>query len=126
MRRMRLCGPASSKLHGKPFTLYTDRKPLKFIYSPKSKPSPRIEGWALRLQPYTFEVVNMAVETNPADVLSTLPPDNHPSRKRDTAEEYINYFTVNVVPKALTLEQITSATEADPILQQVERLSEWI
>lgn len=30
-------------LYGKPFTLYTDHKPLEIIYSPKSKPPPRIE-----------------------------------------------------------------------------------
>ena len=27
-------------LHGTPFTLYTDHKPLEIIYSPKSKPPP--------------------------------------------------------------------------------------
>ena len=30
-------------LYGKEFTLYTDHKPLEVIYSPKSKPPPRIE-----------------------------------------------------------------------------------
>ena len=107
-------------LYGKPFTLYTDHKPLEVIYNPKSKPPPRIERWALRLQPYTFNVVHMAGKTNPADVLSRLPLENQPFRERNIAEEYINYVTVNAVPKALTLEQIANATEADPILQQVQ------
>lgn len=61
----------------------------------------------------------MAGKTNPADVLSRLPLENQPFRERNIAEEYINYVTVNAVPKALTLEQIANATEADPILQQV-------
>ena len=115
-------------LYGKLFTLYTDHKPLEIIYSPKSKPPPRIERWALRLQPYTFKVVHMAGKTNPADVVSRLPLENQPFRERNIAEEYINYVTVNAVPKALTLKQIACATEADPILQQVQRClggSEW-
>ena len=78
-------------LYGKPFTLFTDHKPLEIIYSPKSKPPPRIERWALHLQPYQFTIVHMAGKTNPANVLSRLPLDNQPFRERDIAEEYINY-----------------------------------
>jgi len=115
-------------LYGKLFTLYTEHKPLELIYSPKSKLPPRIERWALRLQPYTFKVVHMAGKTNPADVLSRLPLENQPFRERNIAEEYINYVTVNAVPKAITLKQIACATERDPTLQQVQRClggSEW-
>ena len=115
-------------LYGKPFTLYTDHKPLEIIYSPKSKPPPRIERWALRLQPYTFNVVHMPGKTNPADVLSRLPLNDQPFRERNIAEEYINYVTLNAMPKALTLEQIAKATAEDPVLQQVQSClhgSEW-
>lgn len=38
-------------LIGRPFDLVTDHKPLETIYSPRSKPSARIERWVLRLQP---------------------------------------------------------------------------
>ena len=38
---------------GKPVAVYTDHKPLVSIYgNPSSKPSVRIDRWALRLQPY--------------------------------------------------------------------------
>ena len=38
---------------GKPVADYTDHKPLVSIYgNPSSKPSARIDRWALRLQPY--------------------------------------------------------------------------
>jgi len=107
-------------LYGKEFMLYTDHKPLEVIYSPKSKPPPRIERWALRLQPYRFTIAHMAGKTNPADVLSRLPLDDQPFRERNIAEEYINYVTVNAVPKALTLEQIKEATSTDHVLQQVK------
>ena len=46
-------------LYSTQFKLYTDHKPLEFIYSPKAKPPPRIERWALRLQPYRFTVIHM-------------------------------------------------------------------
>ena len=39
-------------LLGREFELVIDHKPLEIIYSPKSKPSARIERWVLRLQPY--------------------------------------------------------------------------
>ena len=70
----------------------------------------------------------MAGKTNPADVLSRLPLENQPFRERNIAEEYINYITVNAVPKALTLKQTACATETHLILQQVQRClggSEW-
>ena len=107
-------------LYGKPFTLYTDHKPLEIIYSPKSKPPPWIERWALCLQRYQFNIVHMVGKTNPTDVLSRLPLENQPFRERNIAEEYINYVTINAVPKTLTLEEIASATKADPILLQVQ------
>ena len=118
-------------LYGKPFTLFTDHKPLEIIYNPKSKPPPRMERWALYLQPYQFTIVHMAGKTNPADVLSRLPLDNQPFQERDLASvmSYINYVASNAVPKALSLEQIETATAADPVLQQVHSClnsSEWL
>ena len=92
----------------------------EIIYSPKSKPPPRIERWALCLQPYQFTTVHMAGKTNRADVLSRLPLNNQPFQERNIAEEYINYVTMNAVPKALTLDEIASETKADPLLQQVQ------
>ena len=39
-------------LYGVDFELWTDHKPLEFIYSARSRPSARIERWVLWLQPY--------------------------------------------------------------------------
>ena len=80
-------------LYGTTFKLFTDHKPLEFIYSPKGKPPPRIERWVLRLQPYRFKVVHMPGKTNPADVLSRLPISAQLTRERSVAEEYINFIT---------------------------------
>ncbi|CAB3985107.1 Transposon Tf2-9 poly [Paramuricea clavata] len=108
-------------LYGTTFKLFTDHKPLEFIYSPKGKPPPRIERWVLRLQPYRFKVVHMPGKTNPADVLSRLPISGQPTRERNVAEEYINFITEKAVPKAMTLEQISKATQDDVILQRVQQ-----
>ena len=48
-------------LIGTPFELITDHKGLEIIYSPKSKPSARIERWALRLQQYEYKVITSEV-----------------------------------------------------------------
>ena len=62
----------------------------------------------------------MAGKTNPADVLSRLPLEKQPFQERKIVEEYINYVTINEVPKTLTPEEFASVTKADPILQQVQ------
>jgi len=108
-------------LYGTQFKLYTDHKPLEFIYSPKGKPPPRIERWALRLQPYRFKVIHMPGKTNPADVLSRLPLSAQSPRERNIAEEYIHFITEKAVPKSMTLDQISKATHTDKTLQEVQR-----
>ena len=108
-----------STLYEKEFMLYTDHKPLEVIYSPKSKPPPRTERWALRLQPYNFRVVHMLGKTNTADVLSRLPLEGQPNREQHIAEEYINYIASNAVPKSMSQTEIVAATKADPLLQKL-------
>ena len=108
-------------LYGTQFKLYTDHKPLEFIYSPKAKPPPRIERWALRLQPNRFTVIHMPGKTNPADVLSRLPLGAQSPRERNIAEEYIHFITQKAVPKSMTLEQISKATNEDATLQHIQQ-----
>ena len=59
-------------LYGVDFELWTDHRPLQFIYSARSRPSARIERWVLRLQPYTFTVNYLPGSQNIADSLSRL------------------------------------------------------
>ena len=68
-------------LYGQEFKLYTDHKALEVIYRPRSKPSPRIERWSLRSQPYRFTIHHMPGQQNPADVLSRTPLTNQPCRE---------------------------------------------
>ena len=79
-------------------------------------PPPRIERWALPLQPYRFKVIHMPGKTNPADVLSRLPLSAQSPHDRNIAEEYIHFVTERAVPKSMTLEQIAKATQEDTVL----------
>ena len=106
-------------LYGKEFTLITDHKPLEVIYgNKKAKSSARIERWVLRLQPYSFKVVYRPGATNPANYLSRHPTQT--SRKQENmTEEYVNFIALNSVLKAMTMEQIVTATGADKVLRGV-------
>ena len=43
-------------LYGKHFHVFVDHQPLKFIFGPRNKGSPRVERWHLKLQGYNFDV----------------------------------------------------------------------
>ena len=114
-------------IYGKPATVYTDHKPLESIFgNPSSKPPPRIERWALRLQPYQLTVHYRKGEGNPADYLSRHPSQRitAASREEKIAEEYVNYIALASTPKAMTVQEIEEATKADVTLQAVSKAIE--
>lgn len=108
-------------LYGHPFTLVTDNTPLKQIWdNPRSKPPVRIERWIMRLQKYDFVLVHCPGPSNPADYMSRHPAESGTKKvpiASSTAEDYVNYLTLNAVPKAMTLIEIQEATLVDPTLQ---------
>ena len=115
-------------IYGHDFTLVTDHKPLEIIYGSRtSKPSARIERWVLRLQPYSFRVIYKSGADNPADYLSRHPTTT--SRKQEhMTEEYVNFVVHNSVPKAMTLDEISQATDQDRVLKGLRaaiRLHQW-
>ena len=108
-------------LLGQKFTLITDHKPLETIFSsPKSRPNARIERWALRLQPFDFEIKYKSGENNPSDYLSRNPIDMYNSNKNiedDGTENYIQFLIRHATPKALKIDDIKKATKEDEKLQ---------
>ncbi|KAK3739292.1 hypothetical protein QZH41_007139 [Actinostola sp. cb2023] len=108
--------------YGKALTVFTDHKPLTSIFNnPLSKPTPRIERWSLRLQPYQPNIVYAPGPDNPADYMSRHPKKQIEvnSRKEKIAEEYINFVSQHAVPIAIDLEEVKSATLNDHTLQRV-------
>lgn len=119
-------------LLGTEFELVTDHKPLDFIFnSASSKPTPRIERWALRLQSFRYKVVHKPGKCNLADPLSRLSISTNAeymgkqSIASVVAEQYINIIARESVPCALTWSEIASATkdclEIQSVIRAVER-----
>ena len=107
-------------IYGAPFTLYTDHKALKVIFSnPVSRPPARIERWLLRLQQYQFRVKYKQGSQNPADFLSRHPT---PRTKQHTniADTYVNFIATTAVPPALPLSEVGEATSNDELLCLVQ------
>lgn len=105
-------------LLGIQFTLITDCKALKFLFSPRSRPCARIERWVLRLQGYTFRVEHVPGSDNIADALSRL---SVPASK--TFDEPIEGHIWNIVseslPMAVTVEKVTEDSKKDETIQKV-------
>lgn len=118
-------------LYGHPVEVYTDHKPLLGIFgNPSSKTSARLERWSLRLQPYDIKLHYRAGHDNPADYLSRHPLKATETGRREekVAEEYVQYVSVNAVPKAMTIEELKNATQGDLTLQAIVeavRTGQW-
>lgn len=99
------CEKFQSYLLGIDFDLITDHQPLLKIYSPKSKPSARIERWVLRLQPYNFRVVYVKGKNNIADPLSRLLEAKTGKILSKTQLEdmaYVRFVAQSATPSAVT------------------------
>ncbi|XP_058817493.1 uncharacterized protein K02A2.6-like [Topomyia yanbarensis] len=105
-------------LLGVRFTLLTDCKALKFLFSPRSRPCARIERWVLRLQGYSYEIEHISGSANLADAFSRLSVSSNAQFDRST-EAYIRYVSNQAVPEALTFKDIVDATNNDKTIQEV-------
>ncbi len=110
-------------VYGKPVTVVTDHKPLENIFSnPRSRPTARLEKYALRLEPYQAKVVYRPGKDNPADYLSRHPTKNQDSQVSiDGDDRHVNFIVSHAVPKAMYLEEIKCATLEDTTLQEVAK-----
>lgn len=91
--------------------------------NPRSKPPARIERWRLRLQPYDFKVEYRPCKGNSGGLSLKTPwtggEDIQTLRHSKIAEEYLNFIVSSSKPKALTIKQITNASNKDPVIQEV-------
>lgn len=107
-------------LFGLQFTIFTDHKTLEYIYGGKHqngrRACSRAEGWALRLQPYTFEIKHIPGSTNISDILSRLVTESDEPFD-DHAEHFL--FAIENGPFAITLNEVREATASDETLLSV-------
>ena len=112
-------------VNGTPIKIYTDHKPLTHMFGKnahKKTLSPRIERWAMRLQPYELTMIYQPGIQNPADYLSRHPqtaPSGDNTRAEKIAEEYVSYIVDALTPKAMSLEIIAAETKKDKTLRAV-------
>lgn len=110
-------------LHGRVFTIYTDRKPLISLFDVK-KPipqmgSPRVQRWTVTLSAYEYNIVYKARKHHAnADALTRLPvPDTVP--ENEITEQVL---MMDILDDTLVnTTQITPWTAKDVILSQVHR-----
>ena len=108
-------------LFGSRFRLITDHKPLVHIYSnARSKPTPRLERWSLRLQPYDFQIVYEPGASNIADPMSRLSVSSDFPEAIDDAKDYIGMLSVDAVPHAMSWGEIQVASDFCPEVQTIK------
>ena len=115
-------------LYGRPFTPYTDHKPLTTILGSKAGiptlAAARLQRWALLLSTYqyTIEYHSTACHAN-ADGLSRLPLQGTGEEEEDvTAATVFNVAQLESLP--VTAEQLRAATGCDQILGKVLLLTQ--
>ena len=105
-----------SYLFGSPkFTVFTDHKPLVAIFESGSRPPLRIERWLIHLQGYDFIVKYRPGPDNPADYFSRSPITSKYEEGTSNAEIFALRVLDIASPKAITLENIKEASDADPV-----------
>ena len=112
-------------LLGRDFDVITDHKPLVALYNNPRRPGPfRVERMRLKLQGFSFKVLYRAGKLNPADYTSRHPlPLSQCSREDLKAsaelEAHVNWVVTTDVPPSLTLNEIRTATQRDPVLHDL-------
>ena len=100
-------------LIGQTFTIETDHKPLLGIFGVNGQPSLRVQGWALRLQPFHFRLRYIKGVDNPADVLSRQPLPHKSKSSFNQTEECVNFVLAHAIPKAIVFSEVIVASEND-------------
>ena len=111
-------------LYGRPFTIFTDHKPLLGLFGETKGISPmasaRVQRWALTLSSYQYHIVYKAGSENAnADAFSRLPLPESPSQANLLPETVFLLDRLSDSP--VSAKQIKQWTERDPALSQVKQ-----
>lgn len=109
-------------LYARKFTLFTDNKPLSYIFHPhKNIPqfsANRLRRWAVILSNYQYEIKFVRSEQNHADSLSRLPLPFEENSWEDVDINFMNYFSENE-DFPINFQIVREATLRDTILSKV-------
>ena len=101
------------------FTVVTDHRPLIPLFRPGSRPPPRIERMALRLQHLNLRLVYRPGPQNPADILSRQPvekPSSGAGEKLDAL--YVSAIVQGATPNGVSIEAMRQEAQRDSVIQQ--------
>ncbi len=107
-------------LYDRDFTIVTDHKPLEKLLSARGSPTPRLQRWLLKMQPYQFRVKYEPGHTNASDVLSRSPLPATGEQLSNDAEHFINSIVYEAIPKSVTIEEIQENSRNDEIFKNVK------
>ena len=109
-------------LLGRPFTIYSNHKPITTILNKCKTIVPlHIERLILCLQGYDFKIAHISSNENISDN-SSRHPFAHPQESNQYLKEYISFVCKNACPKALTLDDVKQAAKNDKTLQKLKYL----
>ena len=111
-------------LYGRQFTIYSDHKPLQYIFG-ATQPVPalasaRIQRWALLLSAYNYKIqYKSGKEISHADGLSRLPLPDFPTKVPIPGETIMVLDRIEMSP--VNASKIKLWTQRDPILSQLHQ-----
>jgi hypothetical protein len=108
-------------LFGKTIELFTDHKPLEFIFSAKSRPCAQVERWILRMQSYNYVVRHIPGAKNIADSLSCLLSETGKTSETSEMEEYLRRIVDISVPIAMSNDEIERASKKDEEIDEIRK-----
>ena len=122
-KRLALFSASSANVVGREVTLYTDHKPLTYIFHPEAGISPtalqRIQRWALFLAGFTFQIKHRPGKDNyQADALSRTTQQEYTSEEEDVTTVQVSQITAGPTG-VVGVEQVRTATRRDRELARV-------
>ena len=86
----------------------------------KARPPLRIEKWGLRLHQYNFVLRYIPGNKNPIDYMSRNPITTAGTRRHQKmTEDYVNVIAPSSIPRAMKIENVKRATDADDMMQSI-------
>ena len=112
-------------LYGRKFVIYTDHKPLSYLFDStrtvSQLASARLQRWALTLSAYSYSIEYKAGKSNGnADALSRLPLPDIPTEIPMPADT--NFLLEHLNNTPVTANMIKRWTNQDPVLAKVRNL----